>query len=1034
MKPSTTVSTGVPVADSEIDVINVVGDEIGDVDELAEGGELSGGIELSKSVKEVLVGELISNVVLPEVPKLYFDADLIVSESIGTSSWESGEQKEGEEEEEESSWANARVVEVEMGVVPEDYELFAIRYPLVSFELDTFQKQCLYYLSRGQSIFVTAHTSSGKTLIAEFAAYIAEVHQTKMVYTSPIKALSNQKYREFAEKFGSVGILTGDAQINNGAKCVVMTTEILRNMLYRGSNILDNVEFIVFDEIHYLGDRERGVVWEEVIIMLPKHIVLIFLSATSPNAKDMAQWISTTKEKDIYLIGTEKRAVELEHAIYFRRELYTLCQEGKFSHEEYIRAMKAGATNVYKEKHKERLEQAKQKAPIPKSKQKPVNVLESPIHIARDLISRNLAPIVFFDFSKSRIEQSFSMCESLDLTTSEEKQLIKAFIHDALQKLPTADRELPQLTFVIPGLLKGVGLHHSGLLPILKEIIEMLFTTGALRVIFATETLAMGLNMPARTVVLRTHKKYSTETHTYIDVNTNEYTQMAGRAGRRGYDIKGTAILEITGQEILPEETLIRLHTGKPFKIESKFYITPRMILKLLRVKGLSVEEMVRLSFSKSKIECQLRQLLQQQKSLQKAASCLLNTCEHCTTHLYPYFHAYLSHRKSLASIYQAYLLSKYPATSNSAPSTSSASTTPPYLVLTQTGFLSQLITLNHSRQPTAQTFMVLQPRYKAFTPPTTSQAFSLDRPIAALLQDLEPLPDSTPSQEVPIDQLILLTQDMHTPFLIKFQNPTQAEEMSQVLSQWTLLTTTHPANHCPNFNQHYHSFLQEFYLRLQVEQIDRALHNANSTNLAGNNYFGYLLFLQHLDYIDELKNLKLKGKIACEFNTIDCILATEILFSPEVTSLPAAHLIIAALSLTFHEKHQLEEDPLYPSELPRTTRVKLLKPALGIIDQIVYSLTHLFKQYRVPFQAPNHASAGEILMWLEGYSLKEILAASPLSEGVIVKYIKKASEICSEFSIAAKILGSTALAQEIEQVEEGLKRGIVFTPSLYYG
>ncbi len=202
----------------------------------------------------------------------------------------------------------------------------AIEFP---FELDVFQKRAVYHLEQNESIFVAAHTSAGKTVVAEYAIGLAMKHMTRAIYTSPIKALSNQKFRDFKEKFEDVGILTGDVQIRPEAACLVMTTEILRSMLYRGADMIRDVEFVIFDEVHYINDLERGVVWEEVIIMLPAHVTLILLSATVPNTKEFASWVGRTKQKDMYVISTLKRPVPLEHHLFVERDVHLIVDGSK---------------------------------------------------------------------------------------------------------------------------------------------------------------------------------------------------------------------------------------------------------------------------------------------------------------------------------------------------------------------------------------------------------------------------------------------------------------------------------------------------------------------------------------------------------------------------------------------------------------------------------------------------------------------------------------------------------------------------------
>ncbi|KAI5180367.1 antiviral helicase SKI2 [Nematocida sp. AWRm80] len=975
------------------------------------------GQETKQIIQKASVSQMISSVEIPRLPPLYLDNNYHITEVDSTIP-----------EVEEEYIEKGKVITVPIGILPEDYDKFEVKYPGIDYEPDTFQKQALYYMIREENIFVTAHTSSGKTLIAEFAAYIATLHNTKMIYTSPIKALSNQKYREFSNKFESVGILTGDAQINSGAKCMIMTTEILRNMLYRGTDLLNDVEYIVFDEIHYIGDRERGVVWEEVIIMVPKHIVLIFLSATSPNAKDMSEWISTVKENDIYLISTHQRAVELEHGIYFREYLYTLTEKGIFNQNEYLRAKKTEKQESFKEKQK--IQTNTPNKPLPYVKKKSTSTLGTPIHLIRKLVDLKMTPVVFFDFSKSRIESSFHLSKQIDLTTTEEKKLISDFINSALQKIPKMDRELPQIQFILPGLLKGIGVHHATLLPILKEIIEILFTTGALRVLFATETMAMGLNMPTRTVVFRTIKKYNTDSQVCEYINTNEYTQMAGRAGRRGYDTIGTAIIEVPGEEILPDTILKKLHTGQPHKIESKFYITPRMLLKLLRVKVLSIEEMVQLSFGNSRTAKKIKGLYKRQKdlrALQTITSTTLDSCPNCGEEISILTKKYKETQELFTALYTKVL-----------------ALSPEKLIqqtlLTTNGYILEvssirkepetiLITENTKRILSHTTHKTYKQSFTTISRIRYSQdtMTSLDKEYNRSVNQKE-----SEQFEISPEKILFILDQTGNPLELPLDNKVLLQEQKEAITSWNNLGTVKCTN-CQEYLPHYLKYLEEHTIRRALDRIESILSIDHKQSLSENNCINYLEYLQKSEYIDNQKNIKIKGRLACEFNSIDCILATEIILSPTITAIPPAHLMISSLALTFHEKYQLEEDTEEGKE-PRTIRLRELQQAIDTIESIFQEIQPQLDKYNIKYHRPNYACSAEILMWLEGLSLAEIVQSSPLPEGVIVKYIKKTTEICTEFSMAFKLIGNHTLSQEIEQVADTLRRGIIFTPSLYYG
>ncbi|EDL26757.1 mCG15924, isoform CRA_f [Mus musculus] len=464
-----------------------------------------------------------------------------------------------------------------------------------AFEPDVFQKQAILHLEQHDSVFVAAHTSAGKTVVAEYAIALAQKHMTRTIYTSPIKALSNQKFRDFRNTFGDVGLLTGDVQLHPEASCLIMTTEILRSMLYSGSDVIRDLEWVIFDEVHYINDAERGVVWEEVLIMLPEHVSIILLSATVPNALEFADWIGRLKRRQIYVISTVARPVPLEHYLFTgnspktQGELFLLLDSrGAFHTQGYYAAVEA---------KKERMSKHAQTfgAKQPTHQGGPAQDRGVYLSLLASLRTRAQLPVVVFTFSRGRCDEQASGLTSLDLTTSSEKSEIHLFLQRCLARLRGSDRQLPQVLHMSELLRRGLGVHHSGILPILKEIVEMLFSRGLVKVLFATETFAMGVNMPARTVVFDSMRKH--DGSTFRDLLPGEYVQMAGRAGRRGLDPTGTVILLCKGR--VPEMAdLHRMMMGKPSQLQSQFRLTYTMILNLLRVDALRVEDMMKRSFS----------------------------------------------------------------------------------------------------------------------------------------------------------------------------------------------------------------------------------------------------------------------------------------------------------------------------------------------------------------------------------------------------------------------------------------------------
>ena len=533
----------------------------------------------------------------------------------------------------------AHMVDVNRGIANFD-ELIPNMAKKWPFDLDTFQKEAIYHLENNDSVFVAAHTSAGKTVVAEYAIALAAKHMTKAIYTSPIKALSNQKFRDFKQDFESVGILTGDVQINPEASCLIMTTEILRSMLYRGADILRDVEFVIFDEVHYVNDLERGVVWEEVLIMLPAHITLIMLSATVPNTYEFASWVGRTKQQNIYVISTPKRPVPLEHFLWTDKKLHKIVDANKkFSEAGWKEAnlslsgrndldgIAAKQNNMIQ--HGASIDRGASTGRGPRqmiSQQRGNKRGSGPsqrgvgnigrtgrggsrtsaaqdrntwVHLIHHLRKQTLLPCCIFVFSKKRCEENADALSNSDFCTVTEKSAIHSVIERSVRRLRPEDRQLPQIHRLRELLGRGVAVHHGGLLPIVKEIVEILFARTLVKVLFATETFAMGLNLPTRTVVFSGFRKH--DGRSFRNLTPGEYTQMAGRAGRRGLDSVGSVVIVSTGSDEAPPAAVLKqMILGDPTKLRSQFRLTYNMILNLLRVEALNIEEMIKRSFSEN--------------------------------------------------------------------------------------------------------------------------------------------------------------------------------------------------------------------------------------------------------------------------------------------------------------------------------------------------------------------------------------------------------------------------------------------------
>ncbi|WDF31836.1 DEAD/DEAH box helicase [Arthrobacter agilis] len=469
----------------------------------------------------------------------------------------------------------------------------------VDFELDPFQTEACTSLENGRGVLVAAPTGAGKTVVGEFAVFMALQRGLKAFYTTPIKALSNQKYSELTAVHGSerVGLLTGDTSINADADVIVMTTEVLRNMLYADSDALDNLGYVVMDEVHYLADRFRGAVWEEVIIHLPTEVKLVSLSATVSNAEEFGAWLDTVRG-DTDVVVSEHRPVPLWQHVMVGQNLIDLFA-GDIAFDEAAPAgAEAGARDQY-DVNPELLDLASNEIRLNqranwgaggrrgKSRngrggppQQTVVRRATRPQVISVLDRADLLPAITFIFSRAGCEGAVSQClhAGLWLTTEDERDEISATIDAATMDIPRDDLEILGFWTWREGLIRGFTAHHAGMLPTFKEIVERLFAAGLVKAVFATETLALGVNMPARTVVLEKLDKFNGEAH--VNVTAGEYTQLTGRAGRRGIDVEGHAV--VLWQPGTDPGAVAGLASRRTYPLNSSFRPTYNMSINLV--------------------------------------------------------------------------------------------------------------------------------------------------------------------------------------------------------------------------------------------------------------------------------------------------------------------------------------------------------------------------------------------------------------------------------------------------------------------
>ncbi|KAL5012765.1 hypothetical protein ScPMuIL_011316 [Solemya velum] len=931
------------------------------------------------------------------------------------------------------------------------------------FEPDVFQKQAILHLEQHDSVFVAAHTSAGKTVVAEYAIALSLKHMTKTVYTSPIKALSNQKFRDFKKTFEDVGLITGDIQLNQTASCLIMTTEILRSMLYNGSDVIRDLEWVIFDEVHYINDAERGVVWEEVLIMLPQHVNIILLSATVPNTLEFADWVGRTKRKKIYVISTMKRPVPLEHHLYTgnstktSNELFVILDhKGNFLTNGYNKACEAKKerTSKFSQSYGARGQRGG-------NPQQDKNVWISLIDMLK---KKDKLPIVAFTFSKRKIDDNAQNLTSLDLTNANEKSKIHVFFHDSISRLKGSDRQLPQVIQMEDVLKRGIGVHHSGILPILKEVVEMLFQRGLVKVLFATETFAMGVNMPARTVCFDAPRKH--DGTGFRDLLPGEYIQMAGRAGRRGLDTTGTVIILCKGD--VPEVSdLHKMMLGKPTKLESRFRLTYSMILNLLRVEQLRVEDMMKRSFSEFHSQKTVQKHKDDLESLHKKMANITDIeCYLCSEDLEGYFEAcrdyyrlklelqgvVLSHpaaiksltagrvvlvdcgqhRNVLSVILQSSMLSSKEKTflalvicdkisSSQDQLDSDDGDTKPILdtplFRPEGQCWHEMITLKPCdiSAITMKTIKVdaekivndvkkrQQPRFRD-DPPSQSVSVATQELLRVTEANPKGLPQLDPVKDLHIRDIELVE---------KFRS---LKLLRERFGKYQCI-------HCPKFIDHFNQFGKNMMLKDEYNRLQYLLSDQSLSLLP--EYQQRVQVLKALRYIDENNTVQLKGRVACEISSHE-LMITELVFENVLTELHPTEIAALLSSVVFEQKRCSEPniiDTLEQSKerlLEIARKIESLQKQFGMQVNQEYEEEFKFGLMEVVFE------------WARGMPFSELTLLTDVQEGIIVRCIQRLNETLRDVRNAARIIGDPVLYTKMEEASTMIKRDIVFAASLY--
>jgi ATP-dependent RNA helicase HelY len=493
----------------------------------------------------------------------------------------------------------------------------------LGFEPDPFQLRAFHALDEGTSVLVAAPTGSGKTVVAEYAVAKALGEGQKAFYTTPLKALSNQKFGDLVRRYGpeQVGLLTGDNAINGDAPIVVMTTEVLRNMIYAGSPALRGLRYVVLDEVHYLQNPYRGAVWEEVIIHLPPEVDLVCLSATVSNAEEFAEWIHTVRGSTEAIIE-ERRPVELTNLYLVgdkgadRLHLLPTFVDGRPNPEAGALDARQEARDRYRGRSRSRLYTPRR------------------TEVAELLSDEDMLPAIYFIFSRAACDDAVRRCVQFGarLTTPEERRRIREIAEAKVHVLTDADLDVLGYAEWLSGMENGFAAHHAGLVPPFKEAVEACFAEALVKVVFATETLSLGINMPARSVVLEKLTKFDGERH--VPLTPGEYTQFTGRAGRRGIDERGYAI--VLWSPFVPFDQVAGLASRRTYALTSSFRPTYNMAANLVRrYEPATAHHLLNLSFAQFRadaeivrLETDLERLVDERNEARAKAECELGDIE----------------------------------------------------------------------------------------------------------------------------------------------------------------------------------------------------------------------------------------------------------------------------------------------------------------------------------------------------------------------------------------------------------------------
>ncbi len=868
---------------------------------------------------------------------------------------------------------------------------------LYEFSFDDYQRRACHALDEGHGVLVAAPTGSGKTVVGEFAVHLALAAGRKCFYTTPIKALSNQKFGDLVRRYGPerVGLLTGDNSINGEAPVVVMTTEVLRNMLYGGSVTLDGLGYVVLDEVHYLADRFRGAVWEEVIIHLPESVRVVALSATVSNAEEFGEWLTEVRGGTTVIVD-EHRPVPLWQHVLADGHLYDLFVSPNG------RGGDSPQVNPDLLRLSRREEQARRMSPgrpvrggRRPSRPRPPS---RPLVIER-LDAAGLLPAITFIFSRAACDAAVRQCldAGLRLTTPEEAEIITEVAKRRTADLPQADLSVLGYGEWLTGLQRGIAAHHAGLLPTFKEVVEELFEAGLVRVVYATETLALGINMPARTVVIERLDKWNGEAHAAL--TPGEYTQLTGRAGRRGIDVEGHAV--VLWQQGLEPAALAGLAGTRTYPLNSSFRPSYNMAVNLVGQAGLErAAAILESSFAQFQADRAVADVARSARRGREELDSLAVACDRGDFAEYFRLRRELSEREGEAA--------RQRAAAQRAEAVAS---------------LSQLRRGDIIKVPggrRAGMAVVLDPGVPA--PGRRADSLPLPLVLTAGRQVRRLSLADFPVPVQPIDRIRIPSwfsarspkhrRDLAASVLTKLagrdKEPQGRGKQSQAPAQEEIAALrrrvrAHSCHTCPDAGEHARHAERRARLEREVRRLETTV--AGRSHVIARTFQRVCAVLAHLGYTDGDRVTDAGRRLACLYTELD-LLAAECLRRGLWDGLSPADLAACVSALTFESR---TAEAATPERLPGGP----VRDVLAATVSVWRELDDLETEHRLSFlREPDPGFAWAAHAWARGKSLESVLGPD-LTPGDFVRAVKQLMDLLGQVAVAAgrgTPLRSTAL------------------------